>query len=79
MDIASTYIIFRQYAFELAEPYLLNITHMTNISIEEVLKAIPVMAFIKLRENEEKEQEHLLKQFVLGKDDVFHVNIKKGQ
>lgn len=78
MDIASTYIIFRQYAVELAEPYLLNITRMTGISIDDVLTAIPVMAFIKIRENEEKEQEHLLKQFVLGKDDVFHINNQKG-
>lgn len=68
MDIASTYIIFRQYLESEAAHYLEKIAEKTNIAKNEIQKAIPIMAFIKLRENEESDQEELLTNLVLGKD-----------
>jgi tRNA A-37 threonylcarbamoyl transferase component Bud32 len=70
MDIASTYIIFRQYLKRQANRYLKMMIKKTGYSKEEIINAIPLMAFIKLRENEELEQEEVLKELITGIDIV---------
>jgi tRNA A-37 threonylcarbamoyl transferase component Bud32 len=52
MDIASTYIIFLEHIAENANLYLREICMKTNVSVKEVKDALPLMAFIKLREAE---------------------------
>lgn len=71
MDIASTYIIFRQYLKRQANKYLKLILNQTHIIKEDVYDAIPVMAFIKLRENDDAEVEALLKAMILKEDSIF--------
>ena len=72
MDIASTYIIFRQYLKRQANKYLRLISKKSGYSIEQIIKAIPVMAFIKLRENQDIEQESLLRNLVLKQDEIYN-------
>lgn len=71
MDIVSTYIIFRQYLKRQAYKYLKMMIKKTKVSKAEILSAIPVMAFIKLRENDDLSHEELLVDLVNGEDDVF--------
>jgi len=70
MDIASTYIIFRLYAPQFAKPYLETMTNK-GYEMSEVLESIPVMAFIRLRETNEKEAVESLKKFILGEDEIL--------
>lgn len=71
MDIASTYIIYREYFPAPADEYLNKILEKTGIKKKDVLLALPVMSFIKLRENEELEQESLLISFIDKTDRIF--------
>ncbi|MBN2540017.1 MAG: aminoglycoside phosphotransferase family protein [Bacilli bacterium] len=71
MDIASTYVIFRLYAEEFAEPYL-EAMLANGFDLSQIVDAIPVMAFIRLRENQEEKLDQPLKDFVLGIDRIFH-------
>ncbi|MFA6647745.1 MAG: phosphotransferase [Candidatus Izemoplasmatales bacterium] len=71
MDIASTYIIFRQYLKRQSNKYLRMISKKINVLESDVIKAIPVMAFIKLRENHELQHEQLLIDLVMGNDGIF--------
>ena len=71
MDIASTYIIFRQYISRQANRYLKMMIKKIGYSKEEILDAIPVMAFIKLRENDDLEHEKLLIDLIRKVDVVF--------
>lgn len=52
MDIARTYIIIRQYAFRLSGKYLKLIAKKMKIKIEEIKKAIPLMAALRLLETD---------------------------
>ncbi len=70
MDIASTYIIFRLYANDFSKPYL-DAMLSKGYVLDKIIKAIPVMAFIRLRETEDTHLAGLLKSFVLGTDDIF--------
>jgi len=72
MDVASTYIIFRQYLKRQANKYLKMMIKKNNFKMSEILQAIPVMAFIKLRENQEEAHEKLLVDLILGNDIIFH-------
>lgn len=71
MDIASTYIIFRQYLKRQANKYIKMAMKKTGISKSEILDALPVMAFIKLRENDIPEHENLLRDLILGHDMIY--------
>lgn len=72
MDVASTYIIFRQYLKRQANKYLRMMIKKNNFEMSEILQAIPIMAFIKLRENQEESHEKLLVDLILGNDAIFH-------
>ena len=68
MDIASTYIIFKQYIPRHAKRYVKMICEKANIKMNQIIDAIPLMAFIKLRENHEEEHQSLLEKLVLDSD-----------
>ena len=70
MDIASTYIIFRLYADDFSKPYL-DAMISKGFALDKIIKAIPVMAFIRLRETKEEHLVNQLRSFVLGLDDIF--------
>ncbi|MGD9909887.1 MAG: aminoglycoside phosphotransferase family protein [Candidatus Izemoplasmatales bacterium] len=72
MDIASTYIIYRQFLPNQADEYLQMILEKTGMNKRDVLLSLPVMSFIKLRENEEPEQESLLISFIDKTDSIFY-------
>jgi hypothetical protein len=74
MDVASTFIIFRQYLKRQANKYLRMMIKKNNFEMSEILQAIPIMAFIKLRENQEESHEKLLVDLILGNDAIFHNN-----
>ena len=65
MDIASTYIIFVLYLPDLATTYLHNMSEISGYSVEKIVVAIPVMAFIKLRENDIQDHEPILKKLIV--------------
>ena len=67
MDIASTYIIFLLYVPEVSKQYMLKMTQTTGYSIEDIMKAIPLMAFIKLRENDIEAHDTILRQLILDR------------
>lgn len=71
MDIASTYIIFRQYIKRQSNKYLKIMMKKTKYLRSDIMKAIPVMAFIKLRENHKTENEKLLIDLIMGNDLIF--------
>lgn len=52
MDTARTYIILKQYAQRLANKYLNTIVKKGNFHMEEVQAAIPLMAVLRLLEND---------------------------
>jgi len=52
MDIARTYVIFKQYLKRQANRYLRTITEKIGVDINEVKKAIPLMAFMRLDEHD---------------------------
>jgi thiamine kinase-like enzyme len=64
MDIARTYIIMRQYVKRKANIYLKSICQKLNYQVEEVLKAIPLMAALRMLENDttmfQEELNHLI-------------------
>lgn len=74
MDIASTYIIFRLYADDFSKPYL-DAMISKGFALDKIIKAIPVMAFIRLRETKEEHLVNQLRLFVLGLDDIFTKSI----
>ncbi len=71
MDIASTYIIFRLYIKRQANKYLREIIKKTGFNRNDIIEALPVIAFIKLRENDIPDHEILLKNLILRKDKIF--------
>lgn len=71
MDIASTYIIFREYLSRQSNKYLNMMIKKTGFKKSDILDAIPVMAFIKLRENDIPEHEQLLIDLVNGTDKIY--------
>ena len=60
MDIARTYIIFKQYIKRQANKYLRTILKKTGYKEENVLKALPLMAFIRLRESDDENLNKML-------------------
>lgn len=64
MDIASTYIIFQLFAAEFANPYLEEMIKK-GYSYHEIMDAIPVMAFIRLRETKEEGLVQKLRKLIL--------------
>lgn len=70
MDIASTYVIFRLFAKDYADMYLYAMLEK-GFNLKEIKDAIPVMAFIRLRENKDPKVEQPLKDFVNGVDIIF--------
>lgn len=71
MDIASTYIIFRQFISRQSNKYLKMMIQKTGYTKKQILDAIPVMAFIKLRENDEPKQDALLRNLIIGNDIIY--------
>ena len=71
MDIASTYIFLRQYVDEYAQGYLNLVIEKSGVTLDEIKTALPVMSFIRLRENEEPEQEELLIKLINGTDKIY--------
>jgi hypothetical protein len=60
MDIARTYIIFKQYIKRQANKYLRTILKKTGYKEEDVIKALPLMAFIRLRESDDENLNKML-------------------
>jgi thiamine kinase-like enzyme len=60
MDIARTYIIFKQYIKRQANKYLRTILKKTGYKEEDVMKALPLMAFIRLRESDDENLDKML-------------------
>ena len=52
MDIARTYVILRQYAVRMSGPYLKMITKEISIDPKEVMKAVPLMAVLRMAEDD---------------------------
>lgn len=52
MDIARTYIIMLQYVKRKANIYLRHISRMMNYEVDEVLKAVPLMAALRMLEHD---------------------------
>ena len=52
MDIARSYIILSQYVKRQANPYLKQICQRLSIDIDDVLKAVPLMAALRMLEEE---------------------------
>lgn len=65
MDIARSYIIFKQYAQRLANKYLRLICNAMSIEKADVYKAIPLMAFLRLLENDTDPFRHTLVSYIL--------------
>ena len=70
MDIASTFIIFRLYANDYADLYL-NAMLSKGFDLEKIKDALPVMAFIRLRENKDQNLDQPLKNFINGTDLIY--------
>ena len=70
MDIARSFIIFKQYAKRLANKYLRLITKQMNIDISEVYQVIPVMAALRMLEQIDEtfnlELEQMIYQYYQG-------------
>lgn len=66
MDIASTYIIFKLYLKRQANKYLNMMIKKSGYSKSEIMDALGLMAFIKLRENDQPLHEPLLIEFIVG-------------
>ncbi|MGE4571820.1 MAG: phosphotransferase, partial [Candidatus Izemoplasmatales bacterium] len=73
MDIASTYIIFRQYLNRQANKYLNMMIKKTGYLKEQICDALPIMAFIKLRESD-SEDIQLLINLINGSDMIYDRN-----
>lgn len=71
MDIASTYVIFRLYAEQFADIYL-DAMLEKGFKLSKIQEAIPVMAFIRLRETNDEKLKQSLTDFVNGKDKIYH-------
>lgn len=54
MDIARSYIIFKQHAKRLANKYLRLITKEMKIGVEEVYDALPIMAALRMLETDDE-------------------------
>ena len=54
MDIARSYIIFKQYAKRLANKYLRIITKAMHIDVSELYDALPIMAALRMLENDDE-------------------------
>lgn len=65
MDVARTYIILQQYAFRLSNKYLKIICKSMRIRPEEVKKAIPLMAFLRLLEQDARPFKEELESMIL--------------
>lgn len=52
MDIARTYVILKQYAQRLANRYLKLIVEKENFNIDEIRLGIPLMATLRLLEDD---------------------------
>lgn len=65
MDIARSFIIFKQYAKRLANKYLRLMTNKMNIDINEVYDAIPLMAALRMLENDDKAFNEELEEMIL--------------
>jgi len=59
MDIANTYIIFNIYAKEQADIYL-NIMNQKGYSISKIKEAIPLMAFMRFLDIDDKKEKQML-------------------
>ena len=53
LDIARVYIILKQYAKRLAYKYLNNVTKQLNINKIDVIKSLPIIASLRLLENDD--------------------------
>jgi 3-oxoacyl-[acyl-carrier-protein] synthase III len=51
MDIARSYIIFKQYVKRLANKYLRLMTKEMNIDVTEVYRVLPLMAALRMLEH----------------------------
>lgn len=65
MDIARTYIILLQYVKRKANLYLKEICKVLNYNTNDVMKAVPLMAALRLLENDANSFHETLKQLIL--------------
>ncbi|QLY40615.1 phosphotransferase [Hujiaoplasma nucleasis] len=70
MDIASTYIIFRQYLKRQANKYLNMMIKKTGYNKDQICNALPIMAFIKLRESDHEDNQFLI-DLINGNDLIY--------
>ncbi len=52
LDIARTFVILRQYAFRISGKYLKIITKKMQINLEDVYKAVPIIAALRMLEDD---------------------------
>lgn len=64
MDIARSYIILYQYVKRQANPYLKQICKHMNIEIEDVKKAVPLMAALRMIEEDSPQSKAMLIQLM---------------
>lgn len=64
MDIARSYIILIQYVKRQANPYLNQICNTMNIPISEVKQAVPLMAALRMLEEESPQAKERLMQLI---------------
>jgi thiamine kinase-like enzyme len=53
LDIASTYVILRLKSYKLAHQYVYKVIDLTDIKIDEIYNAIPLMAAVKMIETDD--------------------------
>lgn len=71
MDIANTYIIFRQYLKRQANRYLNTMCQKTKYTRNDIIDALPLMAFVKLIDHVEKQHEELMLGLINQTDKIF--------
>ena len=68
MDIARSFIIFKQYAKRFANKYVKMITKEMKIEIDKVYHAIPIMAALRMLENNDEAFNVELEQMIVNTD-----------
>lgn len=72
LDIANTYIIFREYLQRQSQKYLNLIAKKTGFLVSDIIKALPVMACIKLIESTDSTKHRFFVDLIEGNDRFLH-------
>jgi len=72
MDIANTYIIFREHLQRQSQKYLNMMAKKTGLLVSDIIQALPVMASMKLLEHNDSIRHTLLLDLIESNDPIFH-------